>query len=46
MGAVSPGRLVAGEVEQSDLDEEKIAKKKLKKSTQNACFVWLNAKGS
>ena len=44
MGADNPGGLVAGELERSDLDEEKIAKKKLKKNTKNACFVWLNAK--
>ena len=43
MGADNPGGLVAGELERSDLDEEKIAKKKLKKNTKNACFVWLNA---
>ena len=34
---------MAVELEQSDLDEEKIAKKKLKKNTQNACFVQQNA---
>lgn len=34
---------MAGELERSDLDEEKIAKKKLKKNTKNACVVWLNA---
>ena len=45
MGAADPGGLVAGELEQSDLDEEKIAKKKLKKNTQNACFVQKNANG-
>lgn len=34
---------MAGELERSDLDEEKNCQKKLKKNTQNACFVQQNA---